>query len=383
MVLAMKFSVILRICIEFTTLRRYNLVMHILFIRFSSLGDVILNSSLFGLIKNASHRDVHLSLLTSEQFAPLMQAHEDIDNVYGFSRGHRLGALYDFVKKIDQDRKIDLIIDMHGTLRSLFIRFAFFKIPRVFVDKRTIERWLLTTFKIDLLSWQNNQVDQRKPGHGELLLKRNPRDFFFLFGADEKKLIDYQDSDGRLSACSITYKDLEKSVDPYVVIVPSASFPEKRWSAENFKSLCEKFLEKVKDIKLYITAGPEDKFCEIFNPLANEYPDRFFNYQGKTNLPETIELVAGASLVIGNDTGVPHFSESVGTPCLFILGPTGEQFGFYPHLRMSRVISKDIWCRPCTTNGKGNCIRSQRFCLTDISVDEVYENAVEMLNEIK
>ena len=78
--------------------------------------------------------------------------------------------------------------------------------------------------------------------------------------------------------------------------------------------------------------------------------------------------------------GLPHISESVGTPSLFIIGPTGEEFGFYPHLPGSDIVSKRLWCRPCTTNGKGNCIRSERYCLNLISVEDVFQPMVEMKN---
>jgi ADP-heptose:LPS heptosyltransferase len=106
-------------------------------------------------------------------------------------------------------------------------------------------------------------------------------------------------------------------------------------------------------------------------PLEKKYPQRFFNLQGKTSLMESAVLAQNAFRVIGNDTGIPHLAEAVGTPALFILGPTGEQFGFYPHLPLSRALFKNLWCRPCTTNGKGHCIRSERFCLTGISVEQV------------
>ncbi|MFW5887653.1 MAG: glycosyltransferase family 9 protein [Bacteriovoracia bacterium] len=363
---------------------------HILCIRFSSLGDIILHSSVMSAIKKRWGDKVHISLLTSEAFAPLMEDHPDIDSVYKFSRKKSLAQLFKLFRSINQQRSIDLILDLHGTLRSLALRFRFMNIPRLSVDKRTLERSLLTTFKIDLLSGQNKYFDEREKSFGELLLLRNIRDFAEVFDLEMER------EENRLSSNAWTFKDdptLWKRLGldflneaKYMVICPSASFPEKRWDSNKFKEVIEKLCqdENWQEYYFVILAGAQDDFCKVFNELGSKYQtekgSRVINLQGKTNLVESALLSKHAKLAFGNDTGLPHIAESMGTPALFILGPTGQQFGFYPHLRLSKTIFADkLWCRPCTTNGKGRCIRFERYCLTGISVERVYEE----LNELK
>ena len=106
------------------------------------------------------------------------------------------------------------------------------------------------------------------------------------------------------------------------------------------------------------------------------------NLQGKTSLQQSIQLVRAARLCLGNDTGIPHFAESVGTPVLVIMGPTGEQFGLTPHLPGSATLSRKLWCRPCSTNGDARCIRSQRFCLTGITPQMVLDKTLELLEVV-
>ena len=368
--------------------------MHILFIRFSSLGDVILNSSLPQMVKSHFGQRVHVSFLTSKGFAPLMEGHPAIDSLYGFSRASGISGLkelYQFIQSIRQERPIDLIVDMHGTIRSLFIRAVFFSIPRIFVDKRTLERWVLTGLRLDFLSWQGPKG--RKPGFGELLLERNLRDFQGIFNYHYQR-DDYEMKLGQLrknhqlktlSAAGLSFKDAPFDYQkhgleiltsgPFITVVPSASFPEKRWPVEKFIALFELLLKDpgYRGWRFIILAGPEDTFCERFDSLVEQNKGRLFNLQGKTNLVESTLLVRDAAFCVGNDTGIPHMAEAMGTPIVAILGPTGEQFGYYPHLTDSEVVKKDIWCRPCTTNGKGHCIRSERYCLNLISTSDVLE----------
>lgn len=350
------------------------------------MGDIVLNSSLFPAIKKKWGDDIRISFLTSDEFSDLYENYEFVDEVLAFSRKKSLKDLGNLIRNYHALHPIDLMVDMHGTLRSLYLRFTLPFIPRVYVDKRTIERSLLTWAKIDILSIQNK--NGRKGGFGEPLLERNYRDFSSIWMLESlesyKENLPFKASPGQLSSCSLTgienvYEDdILKRFEisgKYIVFIPSASYPEKRWATQNFYKLimhsCEQ--DEFNEYRFVILAGPSDSFCEIFNDLTQSFPQRVFNLQGKTTIKESLAIVKKADFCVGNDTGVPHFGESVGTPSLFILGPTGEEFGFYPHLEKSRTIFKEIWCRPCTTNGKGRCIRSERFCLTHIKVSEVYD----------
>ena len=335
---------------------------HLLALRFSSLGDMALHSSLFRSLKERWAHHLKISLLTSKEFAPLIEGTPYIDHVYAFDRKKGLGPLIDKVRSINEHNSIGLLVDLHGSLRSLALRAYFWRIPRVCVDKRTVERLLLTKAKVNTLP-------------EELLLERIPRDFAPIFQLRPQDL--KGTPQGRLSFCSQTFDgsevDLKKwgLVAPFIAVIPGASFEGKRWPIKSFVAVVEKALKDValSAFQFLVLAGPEDHFCDEFNHLVQAYPQRLVNLQGQTSLKESLLLVKAAHLCMGNDTGMIHFAESVDTPVLSLLGPTGEQFGFTPHLPQSQTLSLSLWCRPCTTNGKGRCIRSERFCLTRLTPD--------------
>lgn len=367
--------------------------LHIVIIRFSSLGDVILTSSLPAMLKQAHNERVFITFLTSKGFESMVEGSKWVDQVQSIERAKGIKGMklaIKMVKDIHESRPIDLLLDLHSTIRSLAIRFFNPSIPRLFVEKRTLERWLLTGLKIDLLSWQYPRM--RKKGYGELLLERYIRDTEGIFGLDfnRKVLEQFVGTGGGISSCSSTSEQadlkhfLGENCGPYICLIPTASFPEKRWPLDKFVQLLQLAgaNSELAQLKFVILAGPTDSFCEAFNQIEGPIAERIINLQGKTSLKESAQLVKQAQFCVGNDTGLPHIAESVGTPALVILGPTGEQFGFYPHLSQSKAIFKKLWCRPCTTNGKGRCIRSRRYCLQNISAEEVLAEMVQLQKEL-
>lgn len=93
-----------------------------------------------------------------------------------------------------------------------------------------------------------------------------------------------------------------------------------------------------------------------------------------------MSVLAFAKLCVGNDSGMNHIAESYGVPCLTLFGPTDPKFGFKPHGSASRFLSRDMYCKPCSTTGKTPCYRDRHYCMEEISVDEVKKNVLEMLS---
>jgi ADP-heptose:LPS heptosyltransferase len=176
-------------------------------------------------------------------------------------------------------------------------------------------------------------------------------------------------------------KDFGLRPEHYICLIPSASFPEKRWPKEKFFDLLTQLLshDLFRDYDIVILAGPEDHFCDYFRSITH----RVFHLQGKTTFIQSAHILRWSCFSIGNDTGLPHMSEAMGRPVIVLLGPTGEEFGFIPHLEDSSYLSTPLWCHPCSPNGKGFCIRSRRWCLEKITVQHVMDQAVKLENRLR
>jgi heptosyltransferase-2 len=349
--------------------------MHLLLIRFSSIGDVVLQTSLFAALKRQYGEKIKLSFLLGAEFKDLLAGHPMLENILTFDRkSQKISDLFLTIIRLHQTKKIDVIIDLHGSLRSSFIRYRFFYIPSIVVDKRKIERFLLIYFKINMF---------KKRGVIQSQIKRLLCDFSGIFNFSTNMLeissfLRHQTLNiNRLEATitSTTQSFIpEKSsneVTDTIVFAPSASFENKRWPLEYFIQLAQLIIDQRKE-KIVILAGPEDHFCQDFNPLVKNYPNRIFNLQGKTSLNDSIKIISRAKLIVGNDTGLIHIAESHAIRAIVMYGPTSESFGFIPHGLNSKSLSIDIWCRPCSATGVGKCMRSKRYCMINLPVETVF-----------
>lgn len=349
--------------------------MRALVIRFSSLGDILLQTPFVSWLK-MGRPDMKISFLTLKGNESLILGHPHIDEVLTYEKKKGLadvGSLFNFTRTELAKRKFDVVIDLHGTNRAFLVKSFLPGVVSLSMDKRRIERWLLVKFKIDLLKNQ---------GPGAI---RNLEDLAFAFNGEYDKeelslfLKEAFENKGLgVTTSSVTLGSKSPEV-PMVCVCPGASFAAKRWPVGRFKGLVKKLLEKT-EWNVKVLAGPEDDFCEIFNELEELYPTRFQNLQGKLSLRDSMKEVAASSLCVGNDSVMGHVAESCGVPSYVIFGPTSESFGFAPHLPDSKSFSTDsVWCRPCSTTGSRKCFRKKHYCMLATTEDQVLGEAIDLL----
>lgn len=348
--------------------------MHILLIRFSSMGDVVLQTATINWLKSLYGSELRLSFATAREFSSLVEKHPALDELICLDRRQDGGwrSFYKKIKLTHKEHPFDLILDLHGTMRSYRLRWLFWSVPSLSVDKRRLERWLLTklkgTFFKGLISSKVFGLENQ--------VHRTIIDLQDIFGDSRgitrtKEFI--HSRQGELT--SLNQPTPYGELNNYIVLAPSASFEAKRWPVESFVELARRLLSL--NEKVVILAGPADHFCEAFNEIEDI---NLMNLQGKTSLSESMSIISNAKLCIGNDSGMNHIAEAYGVKCLTIFGPTDPRFGFAPHAENSRYLSKALWCKPCSTTGSKKCFRKSLYCMEYISVDEVMSVASEQLS---
>lgn len=344
--------------------------MHILIIRFSSMGDVIIQTPLVSWLKSQVP-GLKITFLTSREYGSLVNQNESIDNVLLYSRSKGsadIKQIYALTRHISNELKPDFIIDLHNTLRAKLIKILCPAVPSITIDKRSLRRTIFIKLKVNLFKNLEN--------HHQRVIQDFKSFFHLKYSRDE--LEKYVSSQGANKSSSriTSIGQLPTQKSDYIVISPIASFSAKRWPIIQFKQLIELILNDPDllgfDIK--IVAGPNDEYCQQLDSDLIRESKRFLNLQGLTSLSESNDILSKASLCVTNDTGAGHISEAYGVPVIAIFGPTSEYFGFSPHLRESFVLSAtDVWCRPCSADGKKKCYRSEPFCMTNIKPESVLE----------
>ncbi len=339
------------------------------------MGDVVLQTATINWLRSLLGKEARFSFVTSSEFVSLLENHPEITSVIGFDRkrGETWSALKKRINKLHQDHPIDLILDLHANLRSYRLKLSFWTIPSLTVDKRRWERFILTKVK----NLRLKRLFAKKFFRPEPQVERILNDFESIFGDHraKRRTQDYRRGPHQeLTSLGEVSSTISLS-PPYIVLAPSASFEAKRWPISSFLALTQKIIQDGR-FRVVVLAGPSDTFCEAFNELRS---DRVTNLQGKTSLRESMSVLKGATICVGNDSGMNHIAEAYGVACLTLFGPTDPRFGFAPHGESSGFISKELFCKPCSTTGDKACTRDRHYCMEDISVMEVYEKLFAML----
>ena len=149
------------------------------------------------------------------------------------------------------------------------------------------------------------------------------------------------------------------------------------WPEDNFARLGQLITEEAES-KIIIFGGPDEE--AIGKRLAGAIGSNAVNLAGQTSLRESAALIQKCRLFITNDSGPMHMATAVDTAVIAIFGPTVEGLGFFP-LGKSRVIEREMPCRPCSLHGSRECPKKHFRCMRDISAEDILELTKEELEK--
>jgi ADP-heptose:LPS heptosyltransferase len=129
--------------------------------------------------------------------------------------------------------------------------------------------------------------------------------------------------------------------DNYVVFAPGATVEAKRWPIENFAVLADKIHEKYQCSIVSIGVESEETTAGKLQSLTS-IP--VINLVRKTNIKQLVDLLAGAKIVVSNDTGPAHIAAALGVPMVLIFGLTNP-LRVGPYGRSETVAAVDIQAR--------------------------------------
>lgn len=115
---------------------------------------------------------------------------------------------------------------------------------------------------------------------------------------------------------------------PYFVVFPGAGSVKRCWPVDRFGAL-GKWVAERQGWQMVVCGALDDK--ELGEALLQSVADvDGVNLCGKSSLPEFVEVVRGASLLVGNETSAVHIAAAVETPSVCLLG--GGHYGrFMPY----------------------------------------------------
>lgn len=152
----------------------------------------------------------------------------------------------------------------------------------------------------------------------------------------------------------------------------------KQWAPLKFAELAERLAEE-DDFRLILLGSPSDEaLCR--EVAAHARTARPIIVTGES-LEMAARILQRSDLWIGNDGGLLHLADWIGTPLVGIYGPVSEKaYGPRPGRARTAVATAAVACRPCYGSFRFPPCAHQKICLEHLSVDYVRAEALKLLH---
>jgi heptosyltransferase-1 len=285
----------------------------VLFIKTSSLGDVIHHMPALTEAR-AQRPDARFSWVVEEAFAPLVRLHPAVETVIPIASRRWRSALFQratwrelrsFRSQL-RTRAYDEIIDTQGLIRSALVaRWA--RGPSHGYDAESI--------KERPAAWMYDV--QHHVERAQHAIARNRQLTALALGYSMMGGPDYGLDRARLAA---------PRREAYGVLLHATARPEKQWPEEHWRALAGQL---VPNFELILPHGTEAERLRSERIAAGESRMRVPERQP---LDQIARLIAGASFVVGVDTGLLHLAAALSVPLVAIFvgsepaltGPVGS-----------------------------------------------------------
>jgi heptosyltransferase-2 len=159
--------------------------------------------------------------------------------------------------------------------------------------------------------------------------------------------------------------------DRYAVLAPGATFGSaKMWPADRWVELGRRFARQGLAVVL-LGSGGETAICRA---IAEDIGPAAQDLSGRTTLSEAASILAGAVMVVSNDSGLMHLAAALDAPLTALFGPT-DPHETGPVSRRSVVVHGEAPCAPCR---RRTCPRN-RECFDAVTVERVAAAAVDLM----
>jgi len=342
--------------------------MKLLFIRFSSLGDIVLTEPCIRLAK-ALFPDSQIHYLTKPQYAPLLYSFQNIDKIHLYEKKFTL-------IKLLRAENYTYIIDLSAKLSSFLIKLFVPATKTITYKKQHFLRWCivkkLTKKGIDTVV--NNYI--------QTILSSVKTDADGINAVPTPKLTPLPEDILRAKEIFSNYQislpssENERTSDEnqtkhiLLGIFPGAQHMTKQYPLEKLANVILTIPEEW-DISIIILGDWDEKNIAYRLRKLTGLP--LYDLTGAFELRILPAAISLLDVVITNDSGPMHIAAALSKPQVAIFGATHTRLGFRPLNDKAIIVQADLPCRPCSLHGGEKCTRGQLKCMYDIHSKEVFE----------
>lgn len=315
-----------------------------LFIRFSSIGDIVLATPAIRCLKmQLPGAEVHF--LTKRSFKAVTEANPYIDQFHYYD--NNLQVLIANLRK----EKFDLIIDLHKNFRTEMIKFQL-DVLSISYNKLSLQKFLLTKLGINKMPGRHI-TDRCMDAIAPLGVVNDGMGLDYFIPTNHH----------------IKSTDIPTSHQAgFIAIVIGASYYTKKLPVKKLQELCTLI-----QFPIILIGGKDD--VNEGEEIAAINSVKIYNACGKFSLHESADIVRQSKLVISHDTGFQYIACAFNKKVLAIWGGTTPLLDVEPYYGTNQMklhadgvayqnfIVPNLSCQPCSNYGSKTCPKGHFNCM--------------------
>jgi heptosyltransferase-2 len=323
-------------------------------LRLSSLGDVILALPVTHALARA-FPDARLEFWTKEEYADVVRFDPAIAHVRSLERDAR--RLEDLVSMSAELEVCDLIVDLHGSLRTRLLTF-----------RQRASVLHSASFRMGRARWVRARWTQ--PGALPHALERYARALRPIALASTEA--------PRMTAGPVAEAWAEEWLRSWpgsgstVALCPGARHATKCWPEEHWLQLHRSLRERGVRL-LYLSLESERRSLPALAACAEADPQARWCTEPLARMAAVLSHCAAA---VTHDSGLMHLAAARGPRVVALFGSTSPALGFAPAGEGHVVLCRNEPCQPCTLHGLPRCPKGHFDCMRKLDPKQVVDALV-------
>jgi len=262
------------------------------------------------------------------------------------------------------------IADMHGVLRSRYLRLRFnlgnYRVEHI--DKHRRGKRQLTQ--------QSNKVLQQQPtsfeNYAEVLSRLG-----FPVKLEFTSIFPPEGGNINLLPKAIGPKN---ETDPWIGIAPFAAHPGKVYPPRLMEQVISNLQSEYPTARIFLFGRGQDEE-RYFGQWCQRQPRCVNASKLMESLHQELILMSHLDVMISMDSANQHLAAICGTTVVSVWGATHPYAGFLAWGQSrDNCVQLDLPCRPCSVFGNKPCLRGDMACMNNINPQDIVKKVEQIIN---
>lgn len=324
---------------------------HVAVLRLSSLGDVILTLPVVEALK-AAFPEARLTYWVKEEYADVLRHDPGVAHVRALEREAR--KLEDLLSMSSELEDSDLIVDLHGSLRTRLLTFRQ-KAPVLRAPSYRLlrERWVRARW-----------TGPRPVPHAIRRYAEALRPIGVAVNGEPR--VRASEADERWAEEWLA--SWTAGAMP-IAMCPGAKHFTKRWPEAHWLALHERLMARGRPL-VYLSLESERRELSALAARVEAEPRARWCVEP---LGRMAGLLARCERAVTSDSGLMHLAAARGCRVTAMFGSTVPELGFAPAGEGHAVLCRHESCQPCTLHGREACPQKHFRCMVELKPEVVEE----------